>query len=41
MKAEMFGTKKSAKPLSTLFSLPIYKAGSADSRTYPFNVLLN
>ena len=38
MKVEIFSTKKSAMPLS--FSnfdfLPIYKADSAGSRTYPF-----
>ena len=38
MKVEMFSTQKSAMPLS--FSnfdfLPIYKADSAASRTYPF-----
>ena len=38
MKAEMFGTQKSAMPL--LFSkfdfLPIYKANSAGLRTCPF-----
>ena len=36
----MFGTQKSAMPLS--FSnfdfLPIYKADSAGSRTYPFGI---
>ena len=38
MKVEIFGTQKSAMPLS--FSnfdfLPIYKAETAGSRTYPF-----
>ena len=41
MKVEMFGTQKSAMPLS--FSnfdfLPIYKADSAGSRNYPFPTL--
>ena len=42
MKVEMFDTQKSAMPL--LFSnfdfLPIYKADSAGSRTYPFENFL-
>ena len=38
MKVEMFGTQKSAMPLSfnKFDVLPIYKADSAGSRTYPF-----
>ena len=38
MKVEMFGTQKSAMPLSFSYSvfLLIYKADSAGSRTYPF-----
>ena len=42
MKVEMFGTQKSAMPLSfsNFHFLPIYKADSAGSRTYyPFGPL--
>ena len=42
MKVEMFGTQKSAMPLSVsnFDFLPIYKADSAVSRTYPFEIML-